>query len=68
MTFRFTVESVNDSVSLTARPVVLHAGSDRAEPAVAIRMSGKSHVLYVPLDRIEELLAGIKDTARLAAG
>jgi hypothetical protein len=65
MTFRFTIEG--GTATLTAEPVTLHAGSPTADHALALRIT-KSITLYVPLDRIEELVAGIQDEARQAAG
>ncbi|WEH40585.1 hypothetical protein [Streptomyces sp. AM 2-1-1] len=66
MNFRFLSDSGSE---LTAEPVILHATSDHPEPAVAVRITsgGKSRMLYVSLDRVEELLTGVKDTARQAA-
>ncbi|MFE6767461.1 hypothetical protein ACFVFD_00625 [Streptomyces fimicarius] len=66
MAFRFTIERPGSHVSLTAKAVTLLAATDHPEPAVAIRISGPSRVLYVPLDRIEELVTGIRDIARQA--
>ncbi|MDT0435190.1 hypothetical protein ABT215_09490 [Streptomyces sp900105755] len=70
MAYRFTINNRGgDSATLTAEAVILRAGSDRAEPAVAVRISGgaQSRLIYVPLDRVEELVTGIRDTARHAA-
>lgn len=61
MIFRFIVDSANDSVSLTAEPVVLRPKSDHSQQAISIRISPRRAVLYVPLDRIEELLTGIRN-------
>ncbi|NEA49253.1 hypothetical protein [Streptomyces sp. SID10815] len=68
MAYRFTID-LAESAALTAEAVILRAGSERAEPAVAVRISNGSgsRMLYVPLDRIEELVTGIRDTARQAA-
>ncbi|MBK3531302.1 hypothetical protein JHN61_06085 [Streptomyces sp. MBT67] len=68
MTYRFT-SAAGDRSALTAEPVVLRGGTDRAEPAVAVRISsgGMSRMLYVTLDHIDEVLTGIADTARQAA-
>ncbi|ATL83354.1 hypothetical protein DNK48_27695 [Streptomyces malaysiensis subsp. malaysiensis] len=66
MAFRFTINSPNGAVSLTAEAVTLRHASDHPEPAVAIRIT-RGHMLYVPLDRIEELVTGIRDTGRQAA-
>ncbi|MGW2837122.1 hypothetical protein ACWCWD_04910 [Streptomyces sp. NPDC001493] len=66
MIFRF----LNDGGSeLAAEPVILRATSDHPEPAVAVRITsgGKSRMLYVSLDRVEELLTSIRDAARQAA-
>lgn len=65
MTFRF----LSGHAELTAAPVILHATSDHPEPAVAVRITsgGKSRMLYVSLDRIEELLTSVNDAARQAA-
>ncbi|MDX3591563.1 hypothetical protein PV749_10550 [Streptomyces sp. ID03-2B] len=69
MTFRFTVKP--DGPSLTAKAVTIRPDTDRAQPVVAIHTSpgrkGPSPTLYVPLDRIDELLDGIRDIARQAA-
>ena len=70
MVFRFVNDNPGgDHGTLTAAPVILRKGSDRAAPAVAVRISGgpRSSLLYVPLDRVEELLTGIKAAARQAA-
>ena len=68
MAFRFTIERPGSHVSLTAKAVTLYPATDHPEPAVAIRISSPaSRVLYVPLDRIEELVNGIRDIARQAA-
>jgi hypothetical protein len=70
MAYRFTINNRGgDSARLTAEAVVLHAGSDRAEPAVSLRITSgaQSRLIYVPLDRLEELVTGIRDTARQAA-
>ncbi|MFF7493788.1 hypothetical protein [Streptomyces rubiginosohelvolus] len=65
MTFRFVLDQPDGFASLTARAV--HATTDHPKPAVAIRISSPaSRVLYVPLDRIEELVTGIRDIARQA--
>ncbi|MGW5990770.1 hypothetical protein ACWFRT_34275 [Streptomyces anulatus] len=68
MTFRFTIP---DGPSLTAEAVTLSHSTGRSEPVVAIHTSpgrkGPSPTLYVPLDRIDELLDGIRDIARQAA-
>ncbi|MFE6726353.1 hypothetical protein ACFVDN_00475 [Streptomyces californicus] len=68
MTFRFTIP---DGPSLTAQAVTLRPDTDRAQPVVAIHTSpgrkGPSPTLYVTLDRIDELLDGIRDIARQAA-
>ncbi|MFE9474146.1 hypothetical protein ACFYOR_24375 [Streptomyces griseofuscus] len=60
MIFRFTVDGVNDSVSLTAEPVMLRPKSDHPQQAISIRISPNRSVLYVPLDRVAELLTGIR--------
>ncbi|MFH8362476.1 hypothetical protein ACH4FV_23195 [Streptomyces anulatus] len=69
MTFRFTVKP--DGPSLTAKAVTIRPDTDRAQPVVAIHTSpgrkGPSPTLYIPLDRIDELLDGIRDIARQAA-
>ncbi|MFF3825460.1 hypothetical protein ACFYXN_16570 [Streptomyces griseus] len=69
MAFRFTVKP--DGPSLTAEAVTLRPDTDRAQPVVAIHTSpgrkGPSPALYIPLDRIDELLDGIRDIARQAA-
>ncbi|MER7235139.1 hypothetical protein ABT348_29850 [Streptomyces olivaceus] len=69
MTNRFTFSHGGDSARMTADAVILHAGTDRAEPAVAVRITAgaRSRLIYVPLDRLEELVTGIRDTARQAA-
>ncbi|NED12071.1 hypothetical protein [Streptomyces sp. SID9124] len=68
MSYRFTSASADRS-ALTAEPIVLYPGTDRAQPAVAVRIrsGGRSCMLYVTLDRIDELVTGIADTARTAA-
>ncbi|MCG7525053.1 hypothetical protein MHW47_11465 [Streptomyces sp. OfavH-34-F] len=68
MSYRFTSASADRS-ALTAKPVVLHPGTDRAQPAIAVRVrnGGRSCMLYVTLDRVDELITGIADTARTAA-
>ncbi|WP_406189180.1 hypothetical protein OH791_17060 [Streptomyces anulatus] len=70
MTFRFTVDPL-DGPSLTAKAVTIRPDTDRAQPVVAIHTSpgrkGPSPTLYIPLDRIDELLDGIRDIARQAA-
>ncbi|WP_037863523.1 hypothetical protein [Streptomyces sp. NRRL S-340] len=68
MAYRF-INPGGDSARLTAEAVILHAGTDRAEPAVAVRITAgaRSRLIYVRLDRLEELVAGIRDTARQAA-
>ncbi|MBT2415743.1 hypothetical protein J7I94_35325 [Streptomyces sp. ISL-12] len=70
MAYRFTSNNRGgDSSTLTAEAVILHTGSDRAEPAVSLRITGgaQSRLIYVTLDRLEELLTGVRDTARQAA-
>ncbi|MFE0930480.1 hypothetical protein ACFW4O_01215 [Streptomyces mutabilis] len=68
MANRFTFNRGGDFATLTAEAVILHAGTDRAEPAVAVRISGApSRLIYVPLDRLEELVTGLRETARQAA-
>ncbi|WP_030336231.1 hypothetical protein [Streptomyces sp. NRRL B-1381] len=68
MTFRFTIPG---GPFLTAQAVTLYPDTDRAQPVVAIRtspgMKGPGPTLYVTLDRIDELLDGIRDIARQAA-
>lgn len=66
MTFEF-IAKYADTVRLTAEPVTLRAGSPNSEQAVALRIS-RSAVLYVPLDRVEDVVAGIRDAARAASG
>ncbi|NEA45206.1 hypothetical protein [Streptomyces sp. SID10815] len=61
MIFRFTVDSANGSVSLTAEPVVLRSKSDDPQQTISIRISPRRAALYIPLDRIEELLTGIRN-------
>ncbi|MGW1129261.1 hypothetical protein [Streptomyces sp. NPDC002526] len=65
MTFRF----LSGSAELTAEPVILRATSDHPDAAVAVRITsgGKSRMLFVSLNRVEELLTGVKDAARQAA-
>ncbi|MEQ4609839.1 hypothetical protein ABMX48_26380 [Streptomyces cavourensis] len=68
MTFRFTIERPGGRGSLTAKAVTLYSTTDHPEAAVAIRISSPaSRVLYVPLNRIEELVTGIRDIAHQAA-
>lgn len=69
MTYRFISEAAATRSALTAEPVVLRRGTDRAEPAVAVRISsgGNSRMLYITLDHIDEVLTGIAATARKAA-
>ncbi|BDD73568.1 hypothetical protein [Streptomyces violaceoruber] len=40
MANRFTFNCGGDFATLTAEAVILHAGTDRAEPAVAVRITG----------------------------
>ncbi|MEV7902574.1 hypothetical protein [Streptomyces anulatus] len=64
MTFRFTSDK---GTSLTARLVTIGEHSGHPEQVVLIKTSGvKSPALYVPLNRIDELLTGIKEVARQA--
>ncbi|MGW1223855.1 hypothetical protein [Streptomyces sp. NPDC001515] len=68
MPYRFT-DASGDRAHLTAEPVVLYPGTDRAQTVVAVRIrsGGRSCMLYVTLDRVDELITGIADTARTAA-
>lgn len=57
MTFRYT-DSIGDTID--AQPVQLTSG-----PAVSIAINDVA--VWIPVDQVEELIAGIRDTACQAA-
>lgn len=58
MTYHYT-DSIGDTID--AQPVQLASG-----PAVSIAVNDVA--AWIPVDRIEEFIAGLRDTARQAAG
>jgi hypothetical protein len=58
VTFRYT-DSIGDTID--AKPVQLASG-----PAVSIAVNDVA--VWIPVDRLEELVAGLRDTGRQAAG
>lgn len=62
MTFEYRDDASCDK--LVAQPDT----DDNRKPVVFISTTGLNNGVYVPVDRVEEVVAGIRDTARTAAG
>ncbi|MGW6395431.1 hypothetical protein ACWFR1_34185 [Streptomyces sp. NPDC055103] len=62
MTFEYRDPETGDKL------IARHDIDDDQKPVTVIRTTGLNDGVYVPLDRVEEVVAGIRDAARTASG